>query len=188
MSETLKIACFGDSLTEGYGLAREEALPAILQRELYERGVAARCLNFGVSGDTSEDGLDRLDDVLEAEPDRVVLAFGANDCFLDEPVEEVSARLSALIEAFRDRDIPVLLVGVNAGLNPDPDYRARFEAIYPALAKQYDIALFPDLLAPYQGDPSLTLLDGMHPNEAGVQAMGRALVPLVENLARGVKP
>ena len=188
MSETLRIACFGDSLTEGYGLARQEALPAILQRELYERGVNAHCLNFGVSGDTSEDGLDRLDDVLEAEPDRVVLAFGANDCFLDDSVDEVAARLSSLIEAFRDRDIPVLLVGVNAGLNPDPSYRTRFEAIFPALAERYKLPLFPDLLAPYQGDPSLTLLDGLHPNEAGVEAMGRALIPMVEALARGVTP
>jgi acyl-CoA thioesterase-1 len=184
MSETLRIACFGDSLTEGYGLAREEALPAVLQRELHERGINAHCLNFGVSGDTTEDGLDRLDDVLEADPDRVILAFGANDCFLDEPVGTVTARLSALIEAFLDRDIPVLLVGVNAGLNPDPSYRTNFEAIFPALAEKYGLALFPDLLAPYQGDPSLTLLDGMHPNEAGVEAMGRALLPLAEALAR----
>ncbi|WP_338667135.1 arylesterase [Pseudodesulfovibrio methanolicus] len=188
MSETLRIACFGDSLTEGYGLARQEALPAILQRELYERGVNAHCLNFGVSGDTSEDGLDRLDDVLEAEPDGVLLAFGANDCFLDDPVDEVAARLSALIEAFRDRNIPVLLAGVNAGLNPNPSYRTRFEAIFPALAERYGIPLFPDLLAPYQGDPSLTLLDELHPNEAGVEAMGRALLPLVEELARGLTP
>ena len=188
MAGTIRIACFGDSLTEGYGLAREEALPAVLQRELHERGVDARCLNFGVSGDTSEDGLERLNAVLDAAPDRVVLAFGANDCFLDEPTEEVAARLSTLIEAFLSRNIPVLLVGVNAGLNPDQAYRARFEGIFPILAKRYGLALFPDLLAPYQGDPSLTLLDGMHPNEAGVGAMARALLPLAEELARGVTP
>lgn len=188
MPGPVRIACFGDSLTEGYGLRTDEALPAVLERRLRDRGIDARCLNFGVSGDTSEDGLERLDAVLGAEPDRVVLAFGANDCFLDDPVDEVTARLSALIEAFLDRDIPVLLAGVNAGLNPDESYRARFEKMYPHLAKRYGLALFPDLLAPYQGNPSLTLLDGLHPNEAGVEAMGRALLPLVEDLALGVTP
>lgn len=188
MPGPVRIACFGDSLTEGYGLRTDEALPAVLERRLRDRGIDARCLNFGVSGDTSEDGLERLHAVLGAEPDRVVLAFGANDCFLDDPVDEVTARLSALIEAFLDRDIPVLLAGVNAGLNPDESYRARFEKMYPHLAKRYGLALFPDLLAPYQGNPSLTLLDGLHPNEAGVEAMGRALLPLVEDLALGVTP
>jgi acyl-CoA thioesterase-1 len=188
MPSPVRIACFGDSLTEGYGLTPDEALPAVLERGLRDRGIDVRCLNFGVSGDTSEDGLKRLDAVLGAEPDRVVLAFGANDCFLDDPVDEVAARLSSLIEAFRDRDIPVLLAGVNAGLNPDGTYRARFEKIFPDLAGRYGLALFPDLLAPYQGNPSLTLLDGLHPNEDGVEAMGRALLPLVEDLARGVTP
>jgi acyl-CoA thioesterase-1 len=188
MPGPVRIACFGDSLTEGYGLAPDEALPAVLERGLRDRGVDARCLNFGVSGDTSEDGLERLGAVLDAGPDRVILAFGANDCFLDEPVDAVAQRLSALIETFLGRDIPVLLAGVNAGLNPDGSYRASFEGIFPDLAGRYGLALFPDLLAPYQGDPSLTLLDGLHPNEAGVEAMGRALLPQVADLARGVTP
>ncbi|EGB13965.1 lipolytic protein G-D-S-L family [Pseudodesulfovibrio mercurii] len=188
MSGPLRIACFGDSLTEGYGLAPDEALPAVLERDLLDLGIEARCLNFGVSGDTAEDGLNRLRMVLDADPDGVVLAFGANDCFLDEPVDEVAARLSSLIEAFRKRDLPVLLVGVNAGLNPDEAYRARFEAVFPDLAERYDLPLFPDILAPYQGDPSMTLLDGLHPNETGVEAMARALLPQVEALARGIRP
>jgi len=188
VSSPLRIACFGDSLTEGYGLSPAEALPAVLERDLRERGVDARCLNFGISGDTSEDGLHRLGAVLDAAPDRVVLAFGANDCFLDEPADEVAARLASLIETFRERDIPVLLVGVNAELNPDISYRTAFEEIFPDLAKRYGLPLFPDMLAPYQGDPALTLLDGLHPNAAGVEAMGRALLPQVEDLARGVTP
>lgn len=188
MPGPLRIACFGDSLTEGYGLTPGEALPAILERDLRDRGIEVRCLNFGVSGDTAEDGLQRLGAVLDAEPDGVILAFGANDCFLDEPVEAVATRLSALIEAFRGRDIPILLAGVNAGLNPDATYRARFEAIFPDLAGHYGLALFPDILAPYQGDPAQTLLDGLHPNAAGVEAMGRALLPLAEDLARGLRP
>ncbi|WP_272700213.1 GDSL-type esterase/lipase family protein [Desulfovibrio sp. Fe33] len=187
MPSPFRIACFGDSLTEGYGLAHDEALPAVLERSLRDRGVDARCLNFGVSGDTAEDGLRRLDRVIEADPDGVILAFGANDCFLDEPAEDVESRLALLIEAFRKRNIPVLLVGVNAGLNPDEAYRTDFEAVFPALAERYGLPLFPDILAPYQGDPSLTLLDGLHPNAAGAAAIGRALLPMAEELAVSAK-
>lgn len=188
MADAVRIACYGDSLTEGYGLDPDEALPAVLERDLRDRGIEARCLNFGISGDTTEDGLGRLNAVLDADPDGVVLAFGANDCFLDEPVDKVAARLSKLIATFRKRNVPVLLVGINAGLNPDGEYRARFEAVFPDLAERYGLALFPDILAPYQGNPSLTLLDGLHPNAAGVEAIGRALLPQVEDLARGLRP
>jgi len=178
------IACFGDSLTEGYGLAPDEALPAVLERLLADEGIAARCLNFGVSGDTSSDGLDRLSMVLDAAPDAAIVAFGANDCFLDEPVERMEANLEAIIDPFRERNVPVLLVGIAALLNPDDDYRRRFEAVFPALARRYGLPLFPDILAPYFGNEELTLMDGTHPNAAGVEAVGRAMLSLAADLAR----
>ncbi|MDD3312182.1 arylesterase [Pseudodesulfovibrio sp.] len=186
MPGPVTIACFGDSLTEGYGLAPDEALPAVLERLLADRGIAARCRNFGVSGDTSADGLERLGAVLDDAPDAALVAFGANDCFLDEPAERVEANLAAIIEAFRERGVPVLLVGIKALLNPDDGYRRRFEAIFPALAERYGLPLFPDILAPYFGNSDLTLMDGTHPNTAGVEAVGRALIPLVADLAQSV--
>jgi len=184
MSGSVTIACFGDSLTEGYGLAPDEALPAVLERLLLDTGITARCLNFGVSGDTSEDGLDRLARVLDAAPDAAIVAFGANDCFLDEPVELVEANLAAIIIPLRERNIPVLLVGITAQLNPDDDYRRRFGEIFQTLARRYDLPLFPDILAPYFGNNDLTLMDGTHPNAAGVEAVGRALLPQAADLAR----
>ena len=179
----VRIACFGDSLTEGYGLERGEALPAVLERLLAEDGINARCLNFGVSGDTSADGLHRLAAVLDARPDAAMVAFGANDCFLDEPIEKVEANLSAIIKALLDTVIPVLLVGISAELNPDPDYRARFERLFAELAKRYGLALFPDILACYFRNPDLTLMDGLHPNASGVEAIARAMMPKVRALA-----
>lgn len=186
MSGPLRIACFGDSLTEGYGLSPDEALPAVLERRLRDEGLDAVCLNHGASGDTSGDGLKRLGSVLADEPHAVVLELGANDCFLDEPVEVVEAHLRILVERFKTEGIPVLLVGVNAGLNSDSVYRERFEAIFTTLARRYGVLLFPDILAPYQRDPALTLMDGLHPNAAGVEAMARALLPQVLDLARSV--
>ena len=184
MPSPVRIACFGDSLTEGYGLARDEALPVVLERMLADERIAARCLNFGVSGDTSADGLARLGAVLDADPDAVILAFGANDCFMDEPVEAVTATLSAMLDAFSERGVPTLLVGITALLNPDETYRADFDALFAKLAGRYGLDLFPDILAPYFGNSDLTLMDGMHPNAQGVEAMGRAMLPLVAKLAK----
>ncbi|MUM76985.1 arylesterase [Pseudodesulfovibrio sp. F-1] len=180
----VRIACFGDSLTEGYGLHPEQALPAVLERLLCERGASVRCLNFGVSGDTASDGLARIRQVLDAKPDVAVLAFGANDCFMGEPVETVRSTLARIIETFLRHSVTVLLVGISATLAPDDAYRNDFDAIFASLAHQFGLDLFPDILAPYFGDPELTLLDGLHPSASGVEAMARALLPQVERLAR----
>ena len=186
MPAPVRIACFGDSLTEGYGLARDEALPVVLERMLAEEGIAARCLNFGVSGDTSADGLLRLDAVLDADPDAAIVAFGANDCFMEEPVQDVTATLAAILDAFRERAVPVLLVGITALLNPDENYRTEFDALFAELAGRFGLDLFPDILAPYFGNNDLTLMDGMHPNAQGVEGMARAMLPQVAKLAKSV--
>jgi acyl-CoA thioesterase-1 len=187
MSTPVRIACFGDSLTQGYGLDRDEALPAQLERMLGERGVRARCLNHGVSGDTAADGLARIDAVLADRPDAAVVAFGANDCFLAEPVDRVRTTLARIIETFLARSIPVLLAGITARLAPDDDYRRAFDPVFASLAHQYGLDLFPDVLAPYFGHSELTLLDGLHPSAPGVTAMARAMLPQVERLARAAQ-
>lgn len=184
--EAVRIACFGDSLTEGYGLAPDEALPVVLERILRDEGVAATCLNFGVSGETAEDGLRRIDDVLAAKPDGVILAFGANDCFMGDPVDFIRANLAAIIEAFQNRGIPLLLVGITALTVMDDAYKAAFDPIFESLAKQYAIPLFPDILSCYFGNSMYTLMDGMHPNELGVEAIARGLLPQVRDLVRAV--
>lgn len=184
MPSPVRIACFGDSLTEGYGLAPDEALPVVLERLLAEQGIAARCLNFGVSGDTSGDGLARLDAVLDADPDAVIVEFGANDCFVGESVEDVTANLSTIIQPFKARDIPLLMVGISALTNLDDGYKARFDPLFATLAKQYAVPLFPDILSCYFGDMSLTLMDGMHPNAQGVEAIAQGLLPQVTALAK----
>jgi acyl-CoA thioesterase-1 len=182
MTSPVRIAFFGDSLTEGYGLHPDQALPAVLERRLDENGVRARCLNFGVSGDTAADGLARIDAVLDARPDAAVVAFGANDCFLGEPAPLVRATLSRIIETLLGHSIPVLLVGITAVLAADDKYKDAFDPIFASLAEEYGLDLFPDILASYFGAPELTLLDGLHPSAAGVEAIGRDLLPQVRQL------
>ena len=182
--ETVRIACFGDSLTEGYGLARDEALPVVLQRRLNDEDVPAKCLNFGISGETFEDGLARAGQVLDADPDCVLLAFGANDCFTGDPVRVIRRNASAIIETLQARNLPVLLAGVTAHPEIGAAPEAGFDTLFAELAEEYGLPLFPDILAPYFPDPSLTLLDGLHPNAQGVEAMAAALLPLVRDLAQ----
>lgn len=154
---------------------------------LTDDGIEARCLNFGVSGDTSADGLARLDAVIDAHPDAAILEFGANDCFMDEPVADVTANLTTIIKTLQERNVPILLVGITALLNPDENYRSRFDALFAVLAEKYGLERFPDILAPYFGNNDLTLMDGMHPNAQGVEAIARAMLPQVADLARKVR-
>lgn len=186
MSGPVRIACFGDSLTEGYGLEYDEALPVVLERLLHEEGVNARCLNFGVSGDTAGDGLARIQPVLNAEPDAVIVEFGANDSFVGDPVPTVHANLTAIIETLKSRNIPILLVGIVAlpefGL--DQMYQTAFNALFGDLAKTHNLPLFPDILSCYFAEPSKKLMDGLHPNAQGVEAIARGLLPQVKELVK----
>jgi len=183
----VRIACFGDSLTEGYGLASEEALPMVLERMLADEGVQANCLNFGVSGDTFEDGLARIDTVLQAKPDAVILEFGANDSFMAYPPDSIKTTASSVIKALLKQDLPILLIGITAVPDMGTEYKQSFDPIFPALVETFDLPLFPDILSSYFGDSSLTLLDGMHPNAGGVEAIARSLLPQVRELINTVQ-
>lgn len=177
-----RIACFGDSLTQGYGLRPDEALPAVLERLLREDGIRVTCLNFGISGDTSGDGVDRINEVLSAKPDAALIEFGANDCFVGDSPEVVRANMATIIETLQKNRIPILLVGITALTNMDDGYKSEFDPLFAQLADQYNIPLFPDILSCYFGNSMMTLMDGMHPNELGVEAIAKALFPQVKDL------
>lgn len=172
-----RLACFGDSLFAGYGLAPSQALPVRLEALLRSRGLDARALNLGVSGETSGEGLARLDEVLELRPDAALVEFGANDCHQLIPPRELEDNLTAILQTLVASGIPPLLVGV-CGLPWVPaGYGRELAAVFPRLALHLHLPLFPDILAPYAGNPALLLPDDMHPNAAGVEAMALALLP-----------
>ena len=183
----VRIACFGDSLTEGYGLAPDEALPVALERRLRDEGIHADCLNFGVSGDTFDDGLLRINAVLQAEPDAVILEFGANDSFMADPTERIEATADTIVQTLRQKGLPVLLIGITALPDMGAEYKRAFDPIFPRLAEKYNQPLFPDILSSYFGDTSLSLLDGIHPNAQGVEAVVHDLLPLVRELIKTVQ-
>lgn len=183
------IVMLGDSLTAGYELPAGAALPAALQRVFDEKGVAAKFVNAGVSGDTTADGLNRYDWSVEgSKADLLVVALGANDFLNDLPPDVPKKNLAAILDRAKADNIRVALVGVaipEAANAPD-DKEAAYAAIYPALADQYDVPYLSNMLAPVAGHAELLMGDGVHPTAEGVEAMaadiGAFLIPLAESL------
>ena len=163
------IVCFGDSLTAGFGLDPGQSYPDLLQRELDRRGYHYRVVNLGVSGDTTQDGLERLPLALAERPRIVVLEFGANDGLRGQPVSNSQNNLARVIEALQQNGAQVVLAGITLPPNYGPDYIRKFDAVFTALAARYKAPLIPFLLAGVAGHSDLMQSDGLHPNAQGTR-------------------
>lgn len=175
------LLAFGDSLTAGYGLAQGQAFPDILQGLLARSGSLVRVVNGGVSGDTAGDALARLDEFLTPRPDLAIVALGANDGYQGLPPEVMEANLRAILQ--RLAGLPLLLAGMRAPLDMGHDYAKRFGAVFPRLAEEFGVELYPNLLEGVLGIPALNLPDGFHPNAAGARRIAENLLPHVLPLA-----
>ena len=177
------VLALGDSLYAGYGVAQAESFPAVLERELEKRGVPAKVVNAGVSGDTSAGGRARLAftlDGLPRSPDLVILGLGANDALRGLDPAQTRANLDSMLAELKRRDIPVLLTGMMAPRNMDHAYFRSFDSIYPDLAKKYGTALDPFFMDGVIGNRALLLNDGLHPNPAGIRRMAERVAPLAQ--------
>jgi acyl-CoA thioesterase-1 len=178
------VLAFGDSLTAGFGLDPGLGFAPQLQETLRRHGIAATVVDGGVSGDTSEAGKARLGwtlDGLERKPDLVILELGANDMLRGLDPELTSRNLDAMLGELERREIPVLFAGMRAAPNLDPAYVARFDAIYPALARQYGVATYPFFLDGVAAEKGMQQVDGMHPTFAGVKRIVTGIVPTVKH-------
>lgn len=173
----------GDSLTAGYGVALEEAFPALIEARLTSAGRPWRVVNAGVSGDTTAGGVSRLDWIFRSKPEVLVVALGANDGLRGLPVEASERNLRAVLDRARKEGCVVLLVGMQMPENLGPAYRTRFAAVYPRLARDYGVALLPFLLEGVAMNPALNQPDGIHPTAAGhrrvADTVWRPLDPLL---------
>lgn len=177
------VLAFGDSLTAGYGLDQGLGFAPQLQATLRRHGIAAKVVDGGVSGDTSEAGKARLGwtvDGLERKPDLVILELGANDMLRGLDPGLTQANLDEMLVELNRRRIPVLLAGMRASPNLDPAYVARFEAIYPALARKHGVAIYPFFLDGVAAQPGMQLPDGMHPTFQGVKRIATGITPAVK--------
>jgi len=174
----------GDSLTAGLGLPQEQSYPMLLQQRLNEEGARYQIVNAGVSGDTSAGGLSRLDWALEGDVRVLVVALGGNDGLRGLPPEQLKENLAAIITRAQARGITVILAGMEAPPNYGRDYLVAFHKVYPALAKEYRVALVPFLLDGVAGHEALNQRDGIHPSAAGARIVAdnvwKVLKPVVK--------
>jgi acyl-CoA thioesterase I len=176
----IKMVVLGDSLSAGLGLQASAAFPARLQKALQAKGIAVDMSNAGVSGDTSSGGRDRLDWSVPDGTDAVIVELGANDALRGLDPKVTRDALSDILTRLKARKIAVLLCGMLAPPNYGSDYAAKFNAIYPDLAKSFGVPLYPFFLDGVAADARLNQADGMHPTPEGVDVIVKNILPSVE--------
>lgn len=187
-AEPLSLLVLGDSLSAGYGLPQAQAFPSVLEQRLINMGWKVKVRNAGVSGDTSAGGLARLTWVLTPRPDAVIVELGANDALRGLPPRSTDANLRAIVRTLADKKIPTLLVGMKAPRNLGDSYSMAFDAIYPAIARDFDLVFYPFFLEKVALDLRYMQADGMHPNADGVRRIVNDFLPQAGQLLERAKP
>lgn len=179
-SKPVKMVVLGDSLSAGLGLSASAAFPGRLQKALESKGIAVDMINAGVSGDTSSGGRDRLDWSVPQGTDAVIVELGANDALRGTDPKITRSALSDILTRLKARKIAVLLCGMVAPPNYGADYSARFNAIYPDIAKEFGVPLYPFFLEGVAADARLNQADGLHPTAEGIDVIVKNILPTVE--------
>ena len=174
------LACFGDSLTAGYGADDGQSYPDYLQKDLDEAGYHYRVVNEGISGNTTKDGVDRLPEVVALHPAVVILEFGGNDGLRGFKTQTTKTNLARMIETLKTSGAKVILAGITLPPDYGPDYVNAFTANYPTLAKKYDVPVMPFVLKDVYGVAGMMQADGIHATNQGNAIVARNLLPYVE--------
>lgn len=178
------IACFGDSLTAGLGIDSAASYPADLQQLLDSAGYHYRVVNEGVSGDTTKDGLERIDRVVAHKPRIVVLEFGGNDGLRGLPLSVAQQNIAAMIRQLQRSGAKVALAGISLPPQYGNDYITQFDAMYPTLAKQFRLPLLPFLLQDVYGVEGDIQPDGVHPTAQGAKQVAANVEKLIQPMLK----
>lgn len=180
-ADTQRIVVLGDSLTAGYGLKAGEDFVSKLQEALIADGHDVKLDNAGVSGDTSAGGKSRLEWAVSGDPKPrlVIVALGGNDLLRGLEPKVTKDNIASILEELKKKDIPALLVGMKSPTNLGPLFQSQFDRIYPDLADEYDVPLYPFFLEGVVMKADLNQADGIHPNTDGVSVMVKGILPTV---------
>ena len=179
---TTTILALGDSLTAGYGLDAGKSFPDKLQDALKTKGHDVIIINGGVSGDTAAQGAARLDWALTGDVKAVIIELGANDALRGLEPSQTESSLRQILDTLKKKNLPSLILGMKAPPNLGADYQAKFDGIYPRLAKEYGAALYPFYLDGVAANADLNQADGIHPNEKGLAIIVPKILPYAEAL------
>lgn len=183
----VRIVVLGDSLVAGFQLKASDAFPAQLERALKAKGHSVEVINAGVSGDTTANGLERLQWAVPERTDAVILELGANDALRGLDPARAKANLEKIITALKAGGSEVLLAGMMAPRNLGEGYVRNFDGLYPELAKTHGLILYPFFLDGVALNSSLNLGDGIHPNAQGAAEIAKRMLPSVEELIARVR-
>ena len=179
-AEPMRIVAFGDSLSAGYELPENEGFPKQLETALKAKGFDVVVENSSVSGDTSSGGLERLDWSIADGTKLVILELGANDALRGIDPALTRKNIDEMIKRLKARNISVVLAGMLAPPNMGEAYAKPFNAIYPELATQHQVSLYPFFMDGVITEAGLKLSDGLHPNAKGVAVIVSGILPIIE--------
>ena len=182
LAQDYKIILFGDSLMAGYGLDSADHLNLYLEKDLQSLNIQSSITNASVSGDTTSGGLNRLNWSLQDDYDLFVLGLGANDMLRGIAPEVTKTNLSKIIETVLKKDIKILLTGMQAPNSYGSEYQQSFNDVYPTLAEEFQISLYPFLLEGVALIPELNQSDGKHPNKEGIQIISKNLAKKINDI------
>ena len=183
--EIKKILLFGDSLMSGYGLPEDDHLSVVLEKSFKSEGYEIQIFNGSISGDTSLDGLDRIEDELsDVSYDLIIIGLGANDMLRRINPDQTKQNLEDIIKIIISNNIKIILAGMVASPTNGLSYKKKFDKIYPELSKKFKIELIPFLLKGVALNPSLNQADGIHPNEKGVLIISETLKKSITNYSK----
>jgi acyl-CoA thioesterase I len=178
------IIAFGDSLTAGYGADPGDSYPDYLQKDLDAKGYHYQVLNQGISGNTSKDGVDRLEDALRLKPVLVIVAFGGNDGLRGLPIASTRENLDRIVSTLLKSGAKVVLGGITLPPNYGPDYIRQFNQTYALLAAKYHVPMLPFLLENVYGVDGGMQADGIHATDQGNAQVAKNLLPLIAPLLK----
>ena len=182
------VVFLGDSLTAGYGLARQEAFPSLLEARIRAAGLGWKVVNAGVSGDTSAGARARLDFIYRQKPQVIFLCIGSNDGLRGLPVSGLEKNLRAILDRARAEGTRVVLAGAMVPDNYGRAYQEAFRSLYVRLAKDYRVPLMPFLLEGVALQSGLNQEDGIHPNAEGARKVAEGVWKILEPSLRAARP
>jgi acyl-CoA thioesterase-1 len=173
------IVCFGDSLTAGHGTGSGESYPDYLQTDLDAKGFQYRVVNEGISGNTTKDGVERVDTIVAMKPAVVVVEFGGNDGLRGLRIEDSRANLDKIVDTLKTSGAKVVLAGITLPPDYGPDYIQQFNQTYTLLAKKYNVPLLPFLLKGVFGVDGMMQRDNTHATAEGNKVVAGNVLPLI---------
>jgi len=174
-----RLVCFGNSLTAGHGADPGESYPDFLQKDLDDRGYGFRVINEGISGNTTKDGLDRVDRIIALHPAIVVVEFGGNDGLRGLRIEDTRANLDAILARLKTSGARIALAGITLPPDYGPDYIQQFQQTYTLMARKYSVPFLPFLLQGVYGEPGMMQADRTHATAKGNEIVAQNVLRLI---------